>query len=160
TTVSETLEKLRYIGEPAASAAPLIVPLLRSEQKEISLASGLALKSFGVAAQGHVVAMQEALRDTRPHVRAAAAVAMSGLGERGAPAVDILLEAFSDTASKAELASFIEALAAIGRPAAKAAPQLAKLIETNPIAAYQAAQALERMGPEAYAAVPTLLRVL
>ncbi len=117
-------------------------------------AHGLAL--VGAPAASRLI---DALTATAEHVRASAAYALGEMGAAAAPAVDGLIATIADP-SVAVARHAVSALGMIGEPADRIVDAIVEAYDTaddQGLRSYMM-QACVRLGPKAYAAIPTLER--
>lgn len=143
------------IGVLPDVSVPALIPRLADESPAVRAAAANALSRFGPAAETALDDLRRRLGDENESVRMAAARAIGSMGAAGRTAVDDLLNAINTDTGPVALAA-ADALAGIGKPAVPALAEAAKKPELRGLAL----AVLERIGPDAEAAVPVLGRLI
>ncbi len=159
----EVLIALEHIGPAARAAVPDLVKILKSDQVRLLGGAMNALGSIGRDSLEAVPALTELLKDDDAAVAASAGLALARIlppeSDELAPAVRVLVGALKDKRTHVR-STAINALGLAGGLAVPALTQLVKGYATDPVLAWQAAAALEMIGPPAQPAVAVLVEAL
>lgn len=152
---------LAAIGE--AAIGPLIGALEDGEEDyQAESILHICDAAYALAALGRpaVPALQAALADPGEHIRGAAAFALGDMGPAAAEAAASLVDLLGE-APPLLRRHVISALGTIKAPLELTVPALAAILDDDdPETGYVASQALARIGPDAGAALPALVRAL
>ena len=156
----DALNDLASLGAEAKSALPAVRKLLTDTDASVRLTAATAVARIDAEDREAVGVLAGALADSSPHVRRLAAQGMARLGPRGAAALGVLMQLVTtpDPDLNVRIAA-IDAVGRIGTGAARAVPELMRLLD-DPGLRCAAAESLGRIGPTASAALPALARAL
>jgi HEAT repeat protein len=149
-------ESLGQVGAPAAAAVPALVELLHDAQSRAAAAD--ALGQIGAAAKAAIPALQELLKDADGGMRWTAALALLRIDPQAAkPALPMLVQRLNNGDEKV----YWDArwyLLMMGPAAKDAAPAVIARLQTGDTWCANVLVAIA--GPEATAAIPTLIKAL
>lgn len=184
------MQALGALGPDAAEAVPELVPMLNNPQFGVRAAAASTLGSIGRAARPAVPGLKAMLQEARPEMRILAADALSRIDLDVSAALALLCDAFPDPAFRISRVVervetpedlrdheifLIRTAESIGRYGERAVLVLADLLDNTDLDEWsadnisaqcgsnkriRAALLLAELGPEAKAAVPTLVRAL
>ena len=151
---------LENIGPEAKEAVPILLNILKDENKIISQNAAFALVAIGQDTKTVTPTLIEALKNGETVVRRKAAKALGIIGSNAKAAVFILINALKDEDIDIRK-NAAEALGKIGYKPKTVIPKLIYILKDEDIdVRTNAARALEKIGPEAKAAVPALIKTL
>jgi len=161
----DAARSLARAGPKAAGAIPVLLGAFKKGNRE----AGYALGVIGLRAELVVPALIAAVSSERPNLRSTATRALRMFGPKAQSAIPVLLEVITlegyrgigDAGRDWQRIDAVAALARIGPDDERVISVIADLLkDRNTNIRWHAAYALERIGPKAQAAVPSLIEAL
>jgi len=147
------MEAIGYLGTNAGDAVPVVLPLVGNQK--LRLVAVQTLGNIGIVSDGSIEALAGATKDEDPAVRHAAIVSLGCLGEAAVPTL------IGSLKNKGLRKDAVVALGKVGRSAAKAAPELCRLLKDDDgDVRRSAAASLGSIGSRSKEVVPALVEAL
>ena len=148
---------LAVIGPEARAAVPELLKALRDDSRQVRASAARALGEIGGNPRAVIPALCQAFGDAAPEVRKQASQALVNLGTDAVPALREALKSHVGALRR----DAAQVLGMIGSDAKAAAGDLALLLTDNdPQVRAAVAEALAKMGQDAQAAIPALLKAM
>lgn len=159
------VESLNELGPGAGGALPALAEVARRDpSSRVRARAAPVLPRLEPSLREAIPWLIAALRDPDRGVRHSAVVTLGQLGPKAQPATPALVEVLERDRDGEVRAVTAEALGAIG-PTSQTVPALIGALRREPgkgywMVTYESARALEKIGPEAAPAIPTLTAVI
>ena len=152
---------LKKAGPEAKSSVPIFIEMLKDQKRSVRYSAAVMLGKIGQAAQQAVPELINLLRSKDLADQHAAVLGLTGIGREAKTAIPLLIAILKDGSASRDVREHTpQAIAKIG-PAKTVVPMLLELLEGNESDEVRrlSAYALGKFGPEAKAAIPTLMKL-